>query len=245
MRPRFLGRPLVFFAADAGGDGGGGDAGGKTRPSDIQARFNGDAQRMAERIAELLDDNHSYREKNRQLKADLEAAQKLAPAEGSLVLSKEQAAAWEAYQKLGKPEELERAVTDGKATGAELAELRRKDALRAAAAAEGLNADALLALPNLPPITLEDVKDGEATVKRAFVTPEGGSKTALRDYGKQQHAALWPAVEATGGQGEQRQQGTVRVPIQSTGGGTPRTAKETVQGAVSKLGRVPGQQKQQ
>lgn len=243
MQRGFLGR-LVFHAEDDGGSGGGENKREKVRATDVHERFSGDAMRMAEKFAEFQEDNYQLREKNRQLKADLDAAAKRVPADGAVVLSADDAKAWDAYQKLGTPADVEKAVTDGKTSGEKLAALERNESVRAAAAAEQLNADALLALPNLPAITLKDVKDGEATVKRAFVTIEGGQETALRDFGKQTYAALWPAVEATG---EQQQAGAGsgrKVPAQSSESGTGNARAATVQGAVKRLYSVPGQKKQ-
>ena len=76
----------------------------------LLAKHNNDAGALA---TKLFDENHSLREKNRELAAKV-------PLPGSLVLSGDDVAAWPAYQKLGKPGDLEAAVNEGRAAKADL-----------------------------------------------------------------------------------------------------------------------------
>lgn len=222
-------RCLPLLAADDGG-GGGDPPRDKARATDVHDRYNGDAMRIAEKLAETLNDNYDVRDKNRQLRAELDAAKgKLVP-DGATVLTGEDATRWAAYQALGKPDELKTALKERETVMGELAGLKRADAVRQAAAAERLNADALLALPNLPPIIVKDVTGEDGTVtKRAFVTPEGGTETPLTTYGKQQHAALWPAVETATGDDKT-----------ATGGTTPRLPRQPAAGGGSARADVAG-----
>jgi hypothetical protein len=89
---------------EGGAPGTGGGSGARERRdaglTALKARYSGDLERA---VSTLYDENFSLREKNRKLKDTSDAA-KLP--EGAMVLSKEQAAAWAAYQKLGAPEEV-------------------------------------------------------------------------------------------------------------------------------------------
>jgi hypothetical protein len=237
-----FGKPL--FAADDGGGADGGDRRERARATDVHDRYNGDAMRIAEKLADAQNDNFDLRDKNRQLRGELDDAKKKLIPDGAVVLTGDDAKRWETYQKLGKPEDLEKALKERETATTQLTKLQRDAQVREAAGVEKLNADALLALPGLPSITIKDVKEGEAMVKRAFVTPEGGAETPLRDYGKQQYAALWSAVEATTQTQTQQQQagGTVKVPPQSAGGGGET---RSVGDLIKKRHPLPGQQKQQ
>jgi hypothetical protein len=213
-----LGRRL--YAADK--DGGDGEKREKVRATDVHDRYAGDAMKMAERLSERENDNYDLREKNRQLKQELDEAKKKLVPDGAVVLTGDDAAAWAAYQKLGKPGDLEKALGERDAASQELTSLKRMDAVRKAAAAEKLNPDALAALPNLPDLIIKDVKEDKETVQRVFVKTDAGEQP-IREWGKAAHAALWPAVEAAT-EAQPQKQGTP-VPRQSAGGNTkPPTA---------------------
>ena len=117
------------------------------------------------------------REKNRQLREENEALKKRVPAEGAVVLSTEDAKAWEAFAALKlKPEDVSQAIKERDEATGKLKELSRNEQLRAAARAMGLNADALFTLLNLSQVIIKDAAEGEKMVKRAFVKTEAGEQ---------------------------------------------------------------------
>lgn len=108
-----------FEEVDKGGGSGSGGGGGtddrprKENPADIVAKYSGDAVRMASNISELQDDNYKLRRKRDDLQRENDTLKGNVPKDGSVVLSKEDAALWEAYKALNlKPEELKTAVSE-------------------------------------------------------------------------------------------------------------------------------------
>lgn len=113
---------------------------------------------------------------------------RLAEAEAKInsgvVLSGDDAKAWEAYRKLGKPEDLTKAIDDGKAATEKAATYERREAIAKAAEPHGYKASLLE--PYIPAdasieVKAEKGKDGkEARV--AYVTPKDGKPTPLPDF---------------------------------------------------------------
>lgn len=85
----------------------GGGGGGKTTPDLLdQARRTLDKNRNATKVvARLLEDNHEQREQIRELQAQV------AP-KGAVILTGDDAKAWEKIKALGKPEDIEKAVKE-------------------------------------------------------------------------------------------------------------------------------------
>lgn len=176
---------------------------GKVKSSDVLSRYGGQtseaALRMAERLADAENANYKLREQKRQLTAERDALKKTAAPEGSAVLTKDDAAAWAAYQALGKVDDLTKAVADRDAAQAELTTLRRDAQLRAAAEAHGYKATVLGKLPSLvgKDLIVKDVTEGDATVRRAFVK-DGTTETALPEYIAAHDPELAPALAIEG-----------------------------------------------
>lgn len=111
---RMFKEQMLFAKEGSGGGGGKGrseddddrddDKPRRRDPVVTAAKYNSDVTAMAVQIGQLEDDNYDLRSKNRKLRGDIEG---LNPSEGSVVLTKEQVADWEAYKALGKPKELE------------------------------------------------------------------------------------------------------------------------------------------
>lgn len=169
--------------------------GGDARPSDVLERYGRDALKLAEKLAEVQSENYTLREQRRTLKQELSEAKGKAAPDGARVLTADEAAAYDAYSALGKPEEIIGAISDRDTARAELTSLRRGEAFRAAAEAHGYRPGALAKLPSLreQSITVEDVTiDGKAA-KRAYVTVDG-KKTALPDYIQEHDSEFLPAL---------------------------------------------------
>lgn len=220
MLVQFLFRP--YFAPDGGGGSGGDggdpdDAQGKIKPSDVLARYGQTAEsalRMAEKLAESENANWRFRERNRVLTQERDEARKQVPAEGGRALTKEEAAAYDAYVVLGKPADLKTAIDAGKTGQERLATLERDALVRAAAEAHGYKPAALGKLPSLTGknILVEDAQVDGKQIKRAFVQ-DGNAKIALPDYITQHDPEFVAALAA-----EPAAPGGIVLPPQ--GGGT-------------------------
>ena len=190
----FLAWLKPFYSEDDGAPQGGGADDGKNRPTDVLDRYGRDALKLAERLSDALNDNYSLREKNRALRADKSALEKTQAPEGSIVLTKEQAAQWEAYTALGEPQALKSTLEQATTATEEAARLRRTETIRAAAEAHGYKAAALGKLPSLheKAIELRDVQEDGKTVKRAFV-----DGTPIQDYIQANDPELMGALKDT------------------------------------------------
>lgn len=174
---------ILFFPV---GDEGGGRVVTPTptpTPSDpgkgfeaLMAKHNSDALRVAEK---LYDDNHTLREKLRDTRGKV-------PADGSVVLSPDEAKAWSEYLKLGKAEDVKASLDQGKAATGELAKSKQAEFHQAVAETLGwkpsLTSD-ILAKHSLTP-ELKDENDRGKAVKVAYVQHEGKS-VKLADFVKE------------------------------------------------------------
>lgn len=222
MRLRNL---IPYASADTGGGSGSGQSAPPPTPpapadplaglQRLLERQSGDAGRVAEL---LYRDNYELRERNRQLAGSV-------PPQGAVVLTPEQAVAWTAYQALGAPEALQTAMQERTQAQTRLTALEREQAIAAAAATHGYQAQALTKLIQADSLSLsirEETRDGQI-VRTALVTPPNGQPVPLVDYATANWAAFLPAlVAAPGGQTPPR------VPPQGpagTGGGGDRVAQ--------------------
>lgn len=217
MRIRFLTR---YHTADGGAAGG--NSGGQQQQQSQQQgqdpaeglrnalqRANNDAMALA---AQLYSENYQLRERNRQLGAQ-------APAEGSVVLTREQAAQWTAYQQLGAPDALTTQLQQAQAAAQQLAGLQRQELIRAVADAAGYKASVLGQLPGSADLAFEvreATVDGKVT-KTAFVKPKDGAEVALSTYAQQHWTDFLPSLTA---QQQQQAPGTP-FPSQQPAGGQP------------------------
>lgn len=216
MRPRFL--PARYLEADNGGGTGQG-AGGQQQQQDpaeglrnALQRANNDAMALA---AQLYSENYQLRDRNRQLTAT-------APAEGSVVLTREQAAQWTAYQQLGAPDALGTQLQQAQQAQQQLTTLQRQQLLGQVAEAAGYKASVLGQLPGAAELAFEvreATVDGK-TVKTAYVRPKDGAEVALSAYAQQHWADFLPAL-AVGQQQTQQTQGTPFPGQQPSGGRAP------------------------
>lgn len=138
-------------------------------------------------------DNKAARDKNKALQEELEATKAALPAEGALVLSGDDVKVYEAYQALGKPNELEVKLGDYDRAVADAAALKRRTLVDKAArdpknetqyryrtsVLERLLADA----------TLSETKDG-------FTVKAGDEEKPLEKWLEEDQADFMPAVTA-------------------------------------------------
>lgn len=139
----------------------------------------------------LFNDNKGLRAEIRQLKEQL-------PAEGAVVLGKEDAALFDAYKELGKPEEVKTRLDEGETAKAEAAKAAREKQIARGAEVLKLQNNALLQK------LLEDVElDVQGEGDKQAVSVKVGDKTySFDDFAKTRpelEAAL-PALQANGNQ---------------------------------------------
>ena len=176
----------------------------------------------------LLSENREYRSKNAKLKATLDEVRGKLPASDALILTSDEGKALEAYRKLGKPEEVAKALDDSKTSAARLAELTEESIIRDTADAYGYKPSVLRRLAKgLTVKVKEEQKDGKP-VKTAEVEVDG--KPVLLDaYAEANWSEFMPALKPGNGSGNGAGAGTGYV-NQSSGGKAP--TKDVVQAFI-------------
>lgn len=171
---------------------GGDEPEGKVKASDILNRY-GTNEAAALRLAELYADSQNtlYRLRRTRdtLTAERDALRAKLPADGAVMVSKDDAAALEAYRALGTPETLQQAQAAAQDAQAKLAGLERDARTRAAADAAGYKPGVLATLAGNVELVTKPGKDGA----QAFVVADG-TETPLEDYAAQHWGDFLPAL---------------------------------------------------
>lgn len=203
--------------------------GGNTREAESEfiARINRLVQREGgtnEALGTVLAENARYRERNRNLESELTAERAKVP-EGAVVLTKEQAQEWAAYQELGKPEEIKTTVEEGRTLAQRLSSTERNMRLREAADVLGWDAETLDTLARTPDGKLYDFEipteevEGEGGEKSKSRVPyivtdaEKKEKRKLTEHAKDAWAKFMPVLQPEQGTGS----AAARLPRQSGG----------------------------
>jgi hypothetical protein len=214
-----------------GGEGGGGGAGSQNQNQnppqpqgggqDWQQSLSNLIRREggADATAQLLfQENREHRQRIRQLEQQL-------PGEGAVVLTGDQAAAWQAYQGLGAPTDVQQRLTAAEQAQNELAGLRRAEQIRGVAEAAGYRPTVLERLAEgLEFEVREEQRDGQ-TARVPYVVArgeQGEQRTPLVEYAQAHWVDFMPALRAEQAAGQQQlpTQGGVTYPPQQ-GGGRP------------------------
>lgn len=117
--------------------------------------------------------------------------------EGGRVLSKEEAAVYDAYTALGKPDEVKKRLETGDAAATELGTLKKRETLREVAAAVGYNPAVLEKLGG--DLVFEfgaEVEVEGRKVKPVSVKDAQGKATPLSEYAKAHWDVFMPALTA-------------------------------------------------
>lgn len=167
-------RIFPYPMAPDGSDGGGTAAGGAGNDNpannggDLEKRlldaFAGIANKQGGADAAgvlLLQENKQYRDRISQLQNELATAQGKLPGEGAVVLTSEQAAEWQTYQELGKPDDL-------KQLKGNYTQLQRDKLFQEAAAAHGFKPAVLSNLKGIDDFQIE-VREQEVDGKKVKV----------------------------------------------------------------------------
>jgi hypothetical protein len=206
LRPRFEGD-------SGGGSGAGGNQGGD--PAEGFKRLLEKNGSDALRVAELLHrENYTEREQNRALKEQLAAAQGKVPAEGAIVLTPEQAQAWQAYSGLGDIASIQAAIAERDTTKGELATIKRDLELRDVASIANYKPAVLRQLAGDAQFVIK-----EADGKRSVSVKDGDKETPIADYAKTKWADFLPALQV------EQARPAIGTP-QTRSGGTPPPAAQ-------------------
>lgn len=160
-------------------------------------KMNGDAMAFA---TQLFDENFQLREAKRQLGEQIAALQVKVPVDGAIVLSGDDAKAYEAYKALGTPKELKDRIDAYPTLEDENKGLKLRDSLREVA-------DVGFGGTKLRFSVLEDrvkasggtlqfvVKEGRDKRKAAYVK-DGDKETPLEEYAEKNWADYMPSLKA-------------------------------------------------
>lgn len=221
-------------------DGGGNDSGGGSDSAfqRLLDRYKNDAMALAEK---LFSENYEYRGKIRQLEQQVTDVTGKVPADGAVVLTGEDATAWNTYKALGKPDEIKQGLEERTRLQGKLTEQERSNLLRSVAETAGYKASVLTNLDRIAKAegkTLAfDVRDVTIDGKAAKVAyvKDGDKETALADYAATNWSDFLPALTTVTTQPQQQQQGQ-RFVTQHTGSGT--------QGGNDLVGKFMAQQEE-
>lgn len=189
-----------YYDADNGQpQGGGQDDGGKVRASDLRAQLGTQVDeqalmRLLEKQAELLSDNSQLREQRRQLRQEVTDLKAKQPAEGSVMLSADDAALLENYRAIGTPDDLSKALTERDDYAGRLTARERADAIGTAAAAAGYKPSVLASLVGQAALSVKDVGDGKDRKQIAYIADAEGKEHRLTDYAEKNWADFLPAL---------------------------------------------------
>lgn len=137
---------------------------------------------------QLLRENHDYREKIREIRGKV-------PADGSLVLSAEDAKHWQAYQTLGKPADLSSALSERGQFKAELEGLRKERLVGEAAAIAGFKPTVLATLVKADGIELAVSQPDDKGV-RTVTVKDGDKDVPLAEFAESRWQDHLPALRA-------------------------------------------------
>ncbi|HEU4327373.1 MAG TPA: hypothetical protein VFS21_29820 [Roseiflexaceae bacterium] len=208
------------------GAGNGGQQGGQGGQDPTQAfqnllaRNNNDGIRLAE---QLYRENHDLREQRRTLQGQV-------PAQGAVVLTGDDATAWQGYRQLGDLTAVQTAIQERATAQGELAKLQRSVTLRDVADLAGYDREVLTTIGGeLTYIIKDEQVEGKAT-KQVYVK-DGDQETAITKYAEQKWQKFMPSLKlapATGG-----------APPRGTPAPTTRTTQGQQQQGQQPAGEAP------
>ena len=161
------------------------DANDAARAADLKsqlARYNGDAMRLVEKL----------HERNYNLRQRAQAAEKLVPAEGSIILTADDGATWKQYKGMGTVKEIEE-------KGTKLIQLEKYQMVSEAAVVAGVNPKVLSKLlPVGATLEIGEASDDDGKTKRVVNVVDGNDKTGLEVYAEKNWNDFLPALKAAG-----------------------------------------------
>lgn len=211
LHPRNWSEARTFYGDDDGGGQGGGTGGNDAQrrsSADVLNQYGTDTVRMADRVAALEGENYRYREQRRELQEQVKALTANQRPDGATILTGDEATAYAAYVALGKPDELQAALTERDTLAGEVKTAKRDSLIREVAQVAAYNPAVLTKLGGDLDFQIKTVTEGDTTTKAAYVTTAQGEQP-LAAYAAAQWGDFLPALAATqqGGTQGQRAQG--------------------------------------
>jgi len=149
---------------------------------------------------ELTEDNVTIRAKNRELQRDLEALKKQLPPDGALILSPEDAKAFETLKALGAPDEVRQKLEQADTVAKRAADLEFSQLAGHVAELNGWNGAVFARLVKQDGATLTETstqaEDG-STTKAYTLTLPGGDPIAVGEYAQTHWSDFAPALKQT------------------------------------------------
>lgn len=223
-----------------GDDDGGGNPPPKLTAAELLARYGASPERLAENLEKAYGENFSLREKNRGLTGEVTTLKANQRPDGAVILTGDDAKAYEAYTALGKPDELATIKTERDTLATEVATTKKQSLLRDVAEIAEFKPAVLTRLGGDLDYVIKEVTEGEVTRKAAYVKTEQGEKP-LTEYAQAQWGDFLPALTATGGteQQGQRTQGVPFPAMQGSGGQKPQSESQVAQGYMANKYKGP------
>lgn len=201
----WIGRLMEPLYDEDGKGGGGSSEREKLKGSDLvdqyKAQYGEQALfRMAERAANAENDNYQARERARKAEEKVAALEAKQVPDGATVLNATDAERWQAYQALGKPDEIKTRLDDGAAAVTERDGLKRKETLRQVAEAAGYKPAVLERLGSDLTYEIKDVTEmvnGRQVQARQVLVQDGDKQTPLKDYAAREWEDFLPALGGT------------------------------------------------
>lgn len=188
-------------------------------------------QPLRTKISELETDNLKYRRQLKSYKAlgTVDEIKQKLPAADAIVITADRAKALEAYEKLGKPEDLAKTVTERDELKGKVAAQEHEESAAAAATAAAYNVKALLKLPGADKLKFEVKKekvDGE-DVEVAYVTDtakQGSTPQKLTEWVEANHSEFQTALAADAADQPEKKKDSPEFPRQRPAMGGPKKA---------------------
>lgn len=199
------------------------------------AKHNGDANKA---LTFLYTDNHDLREKNRGLKAELDAASTGTP-DPKLVLTAEQLADFAKYQALGSPDDLKKSLDAGKAYETEITGLKRGQLLTDVSGILNYNPEVLKRLAEGHELRIEDTKvteNGETKPVKVVSIKDGDKFVALDGYAAEKWSDFLPSLRKSS---EDAGNNRVNYPAQGSQAGGQGSSGNLVDSFIADMNKAP------
>ena len=199
IRGMFIPKSICLFIEPEGGQGGGGQQPPPDASADLRRRLAENEGSNAVVAQQLANENYQLRVKEGQqaqsivqLKGEITDLKKQLPAEGAVVLSKEDAATYAAITALGKLEEIKAQLEELPALKSKVAAQEKKELLHRAADSAGFDRDVFAGIDGIPSLEYEaKTVDG----KEIYHVKDGDKLTPVAEYIETHKPGLMPALK--------------------------------------------------
>ena len=186
-------------------------------------------QRLADKSTEQLI------EQLVQVKADNHDLRRKAAPEGSVILDAEQAKRWQAWEALGKPEDVTKSLEQAKKDREFVVRTERRQQLNAVAEAAGWDVEAFSDLDSLAgglEWTVSEVKGSDGNSVKSVTVKVDGKDVDAQEFAKQRWGKFLPVLQIKTEESQEQDTQTtepviVRIPTGGASGGKPRSYSQS------------------